>query len=128
MLHHLKGSTEDSTAEIGLLVLETALEAVGPAGEPAAGWNHLALVLIIGDNLGNLHLDIFRIFWLTPQARESIHSLLNLASLDEVAGRIWEEKQATSENDTPGELDANGDAVRAGAFVVFDGIVDAGGE
>ena len=109
-------------------MLETALEAVGPAGEPAAGWDHLALVLVICNDLGNFNLNVLRVFWLTAEPGKSVHSLLNLASLDEVAGRIWEEEQTTAKDDTPGELNADGDAIRAGAIVVFGGIVDAGGQ
>jgi hypothetical protein len=128
LLHHLQRGTEDGTTQVGLLSPETTLEAVGPAGEPSGGWDHLSLVLVVGNDLGNLDLDVFGVLGLATKARQRFHGLLDPASLDEVAGRIWEEDQTTAENKTPGELDADRNAVGASVGAVLGGIVDAGCE
>lgn len=51
LLHHLHGSSQDGSSQVGLLVSEPALEAVHPATEPASGRNHLSLVLFVGNDL-----------------------------------------------------------------------------
>ena len=128
MLHHLQGGTKNRTAEIGLLGPETTLEAIGPAGEPASGWDHFALILIIGNDLGNLDLDIFGFCGLATETRQGLHCLFNSASLDKVARRVRKEEQTNAENEAPGELDTDRNAVGASVASIFRGIIDAGGE
>lgn len=44
--------------------------------------------------------------------------------LDQVTRRVWKEQKADSKNETPGELDADRNAVLAGVLAVADSIVD----
>lgn len=111
LLHHLHGGTEDGSAKVRLGVPERTLEAVGPRAEPSGGGDHLTLVLLVGDDLGNLRLDVLGVLGLTTDARKSINSLFDLTALDEVSGRVGEEEETTSKDDSPGELDTDGDLV-----------------
>lgn len=90
---------------------ETALEAVGPAAEPVGGWDKLSLVLLVGDYLGNLSLDILGVGWLTSKALESLARGFDVSSLDEVSWRVWQEHETASEDDSPSELDSDWDSV-----------------
>jgi hypothetical protein len=128
LLHHLEGGSENGAAQIGFGFPETALEAVGPAGEPAAAGDQVALVLLVGNDLSQLDLDILRLAGLTTETRESSSGLLNVSSLDEVSGRIGQKHQTTTEDQTPGELDGDRDAIIASISAVFGGINDDGGE
>lgn len=96
LLHHLQRSTEDGTAQVGLLVAKTALEAVVPAAKPAGCWDHLSFILIVGNDLGHFDLDVLGIGRLATQARERVDSTVKLASLDEVSGRIGKEGKTTT--------------------------------
>lgn len=128
LLHHLHGGTEDGSAEVGLAIPEAALEAVGPRAEPRGGGDDLALVLLVGDDLGNLRLDVLGVLGLTTDTGESVDSLFDLTALDEVARRVGEEEETDSEDDSPGELDADGDLVGLHGVHVFGSVDDAGGE
>jgi hypothetical protein len=128
LLHHLHRSTEDGSAEVRLAIPEAALEAVGPRAEPRGGGNDLALVLLVGDDLGNLRLDVLGVLGLTTDTGESVDSLLDLTTLDEVSRRVGEEEETNSEDDSPGELKTNGDLVRLHGVEVLGSVDDAGGE
>jgi hypothetical protein len=128
LLHHLHGGTEDGSAEVRLAVPERTLEAVGPRAEPRGGGDHLALVLLVGDDLGNLRLDVLGVLGLTTDARKSVNSLFDLATLDKVSGRVGEEEETTSKDDSPGELDTDGDLVRLHGVELLSSVDDAGGE
>lgn len=128
MLHHLQRSTEDRATKVGLLDPETTLEAIGPAGEPTTGRNHLTLVLVVGNDLSNLDLNVFGFGWLTTEAGERFHGFFDSASLDEITGRVRQEQKATSKDETPGKLNRDRDAVRASVAAVLSGIVDAGSQ
>jgi hypothetical protein len=145
LLHHLERGTEDGAAQIALLVAETTLEAIGPAGEPPGGWDHfpgetlerraklvekqdIPLIFVVGDDLGNLDLDVLAVDWLSTKSGECFHTLLNAAALDEITRAIGEEEETDAENEAPGELDRDGNAVLAGIVAVLRGIVDAGCE
>ena len=128
LLHHLEGGTENGLAEVGVGREDGTTEAVGPSTDPASSWNHGALVLLVGDNLGKLGLDVLRVGWLTTEAAESLASLLDTATLDKVTWGVWKEEETTTKNDTEDELDADWDAVRASVGAVLSGIVDARSE
>lgn len=128
LLHHLHGGTEDGSAEVGLAVPEAALEAVGPRTEPGGGRNHLALVLLVGDDLSNLRLDVLGVLGLTTDTGEGVDSLLDLTTLDVVSRRVREEEKTTTEDDSPGELDTDGDLVRLHGVEVLGSVDDTGGE
>lgn len=128
LLHHLKRGTEDSSAKVRLAIPEAALEAVGPAADPRGRGNDLALVLLVGDNLSQLGLDILGVLGLTADTGEGVNGVFDAAPLDKVSGRVREEQETTTEDDSPGELDGDGDAVGAGAVEVLGSVDNAGGE
>jgi len=128
LLHHLKRGTENGLAEVGVGLEERTLEAVGPTADPAGGWNQGALVLLVGNNLGKLGLDVLRVGWLTTQAAKSITSLLNATTLDEVTWGVWKEEKTDTKNKTEDELDTDWDTVRASVRAVLGGVVDARSE
>jgi hypothetical protein len=128
LLHHLHRSTEDSSAKVRLAIPEAALEAVGPAAEPRGGGNDLSLVLLVGDDLGDLRLDVLGILGLTTDTGKSIDSVFDSALLDEVSGGVGEEEETTTQDDSPGELKTDGDLVRLHAVILLGAVDDAGGE
>lgn len=111
LLHHLQRSTKDGSSQVRLLVTETTLEAVGPASEPAGGWDELSLVFLVGDDFGNLSLNVFGLSWLASKSAQSSSSGLDVSSLDVVSWGIWQEEETDSQDKTPGELDADRDSV-----------------
>lgn len=111
LLHHLERGTENSAAEVRLGLPERTLEAVGPAAEPSGGGDEGTLVLLVGDNLGDFRLDVLGALRLATEASNGLDSLLNLALLDEVTRGLGEEEKTATENQGPGELDSDGDAV-----------------
>ena len=62
------------------------------------------------------------------QAREGLGRHLGLAPLDEEARRLGQDEHADDEDDGPGELDGDGDAVRARVVSVLGRVVDDGRE
>lgn len=122
LLEHLKEDTEHDTAEVARRRPATP-EAVNPAG-----LHVLTLVTEVGDKLGKLRLDVLRISGLTTDPGQSAGSLLKLIILDEVAGRLGQAEKTTAEDDGPGELDGDWNAVRARVHAVLSGLVDARGE
>ena len=113
LLHHLKRGTENGAAQVGLLMPQTAGETVLPAGKPASGWDDLAFVLLVGDNLGKLNADILRALGLATESRERVCCGLKIALFDKVSRRVWEEGETTAENYGPCELDGDGNSVCA---------------
>lgn len=126
LLHHLQRRAENGLAQVGVGLEDRAAEAVGPAVEPAAGRDESALVLLVGDDLCKLGLDELGVRGLASQAREGGTGLLDLAALDEETGRVGEEDQTDTEDDTEDKLDADRDAVRGRAGVALGAVVDAG--
>ena len=74
LLHHLHRSTEDSSAEVRLAIPEAALEAVGPAADKGCRRDDLALVLLVGDDLGDLRLDVLGVLDRKSTRLNSSHS------------------------------------------------------
>lgn len=128
LLHHLERSTKDGLAEVGVGLEERTLEAVGPRSEPGGGGDELALVLLVGDDLGKFNLDVLRVLGLTTKTGEGIRRLGELALLDEITRRVGEEEKAAAEDDGPDELDSDRDAVVGGAGVILGGINHARGQ
>ena len=128
LLHHLKRGTEDSSAKVRLAIPEAALEALSPAADPRGGGNDLALILLVGDNLSQLSLDILGVLGLTTNTGEGVNGVFDAAPLDKVSGRVGEEQETTTEDDSPGELNGDGNAVGLGAVEVLGSVDDAGGE
>merc|ERR1719487_133908 len=114
LLHHLKRRAEDGAAKVAVRVPDAALEAVKPARVPRPGRHGALLDLCVGDDLGELNLDEFRVAGLAAQADEDGARLLNVAALDKVARTVGEEEEAAAQNEAPRKLDPDGDAVRCG--------------
>lgn len=51
-----------------------------------------------------------------------------MAAANEVAGRLGEEQQTKDQDNGPGKLHGDGDAVAASVLAVVGGVVDDGGE
>lgn len=128
LLHHLERSTKNGLAQVGVGLENGAAEAVGPALVPATSRNNGALVLLVGNNLRKLGLDVLAVGGLATQSGEGVASLLDLATLDEVSGGVGKEHQTATKDETPGKLNGNGDAVLASVATVSDCVVDAGGD
>ena len=88
----------------------------------------MALILLIGDNLSKLDLNVLGLTRLTTETRQSIGGSLNVSSLDEVPRGVREEQEATAKNQTPGELDGDGNTVVASISSVLGGIDDNGSQ
>lgn len=86
LLHHLQRGAQNSAAQVGLGVPKTALEAVGPATNPGSLGDKCALILFVGDDLGDLTLYIFRVLGLATDTSNGIDGLLNHALLNIVSG------------------------------------------
>ena len=125
LLHHLKGSTQDGTTQVRLLVPERACEAVGPARNPASRWDHLTLVLFVGNNFSKFDLDVFGIRGLSTESGESVGGSGEFSSLDEVAWGVGKEHQTDTKDESPSELDSNWNTVLTSVATILCGIDDA---
>lgn len=88
----------------------------------------MALVLLVGDDLGDLRLNVLGVLGLTTDTGKGIDSVFDSALLDEVSGGVGEEEETTTKDDSPGELNTNGDLVRLHAVVLLGTVDDTGGE
>lgn len=122
LLHHLQRGTQDGAAQVRLLMAETALEAVGPGVEPAGVGDDGALVLLVGHDLGQFDLDVFRVTGLASQFRQRDGRVLETALLDEVSWRVGESHETERQDESPCELDGNGDSVGASVTSPFGGV------
>ena len=125
LLHHLERSTEDSLAKVGVGLEDRAAEAVGPALEPATSRDDGTLVLLVGNDLSKLSLNELRVLGLATKLGERGLGLGDGLALDVVSGRLGKACNTTTEDETPGELDADGDTVLAAVGAVLDSVVDA---
>lgn len=110
-LGHKEVRVHESTCTQPTWHLKRFREAGSPRSEPRVGRDGRGLILSVGDNLGELGFDVLGGRFLTTETNENITSLVELALLNEVTGRVGQEEQSTTENKTPGELDADWDAV-----------------
>ena len=135
LLHHLEGSTENGLAEVGVGLEEGALEAVHPSGKPATSRDKLALVLLVGDDLGKFEFDqgpevggIGASWVYTTDLHQGLLGLIGTAALDEVTRGVGKASNTSTQDKTPSELDTDGNAVLATVTTVLNGVVDAGSE
>lgn len=128
LLHHLKRSTEDGSAEVRLGFPEAALETVGPAAEPGGVGDESTLVFLIGNNLSQLGLDKLGVGGLATNAAEGRSSSVDSASLDKVSRRVGKEHKATTKNNSPDELKTDGDTVGGLGLELLGAVDDTGGE
>jgi hypothetical protein len=96
LLHHLHGSTQDCAAQIAVSLPKRSLEAIGPAGEIAALWGHLQFVFMVGNDLGQFLLDIFRVPRLATETGQHVGGAFDVAAFDEVSGRFREKEKPDS--------------------------------
>ena len=127
-MHHLQRSTQNGTTEVAVGVPEASTEAVEPAAEVAALGNGLHLILVVGDNLRQFGADELRIAGLVTDTAKSLGGTGQIALLDEVTRRLGQEKETGTKDESPGDLDTDGDAVGAGVGAVLGGVVDAGSQ
>jgi hypothetical protein len=99
-----------------------------PAREPAGLGNDGALVLLVGDDLGQLRLNVVGLSGLATDPAEGEGGILETALLHEVSGRVGQEGQTNAQNQGPGELNTDGDPVRPRVRPVLGGVDHARGE
>lgn len=128
LLHHLKRGTEDSLAEVRVGLPEGTLEAVGPRAEPSGGGNKLTLVLLVGDNLGKLDLDVLGVGVLATELGQGVGGSSEVTLLDEVAGRVGKAHETTGEDDSPDELNSDGNAINTRVGPLLGSVNDASGK
>jgi hypothetical protein len=79
---------------------------------------------VVGDDLGELILDVGRVSGLTTNAGERAGGIVDAALLDVPTGRLGEEGETGTEDESPEELDGDGDAVRARVGSVLRAVAD----
>ncbi|KAI2255605.1 hypothetical protein LOZ10_005651, partial [Ophidiomyces ophidiicola] len=128
LLHHLQGDAEDGATQVAGRVGQRAAEAVEPGGKVAVVRHDLQLVLVVGDDLGELLLDVLGVDGLAAEGGEGGLGAVEVVLLDEVAGRLGQQEEADGEDEGPEHLQGDGDAVGAGVGAVLGAVVDARGE
>jgi hypothetical protein len=108
LLESLKTTTGSETLS------EVSLEAVDVAGLSKGHF-----VFVVGSNLSQLGLDRGVIDSKTSQFGESTSSFLVLALLDVESRSFGKNKQTSEQNDCPGELDGDRNAVTSGALDIL---------
>lgn len=103
---------------------ERSSKALYPACEEVAIWHLTALVLFVGYYFTEFDLNIFGFKGLATESGESVSSILETTTLDEVTRRIGKEQKTTTKDKTPSKLDANWDSVRSSVISAFSSITD----
>lgn len=107
---------------------ELALQDRGLEAVPVGGLADAALKVQVGLDLAELRDDDRVSLVEASHAGERAGGRFHLAGADEVARRLGQEDHAEEEDEGPGKLDGDGDAVGAGVGAVGGGVVDDGGE
>jgi hypothetical protein len=102
---------------------QVALEAV-----EVGGFAKTKLILVVGLDLGQFLADGRVIGREAAETAEGSGGAIDVAPLDQVPGRVREDQHTADENDRPGKLDRDGDAVAAGVHAVLRGVVDDRGQ
>ena len=79
---------------------------------------------MVGNDFGEFLGDKLRVDWLTTNRCKSLSSLLMLALLDKVTRRLRQEGNATSEDESPQELDSHRDTVGTTVHAVLSSVDD----
>lgn len=114
LLHHLERGAQNGLAQVGVGLPERALEAGRPGTEPGSRGNESLLVLLVGDDLSQLVLDVLGLAGLATEPGKSLAGLGELAALDKVTGRVGQEDDAETENGSPDKLQTDGQTVGVG--------------
>jgi hypothetical protein len=128
LLHHLKRGTENGSSKVRFGIPEAAAEAGEPTAPECGVRDQGTLILFIGDDLGDLGLNIGGILGLSTNAGKSIDSIFNASLLDVVTRRVGKEEQAATKNESPGELQSNRDTIGSGRVEILSSVDNAGGE
>lgn len=80
---------------------------------------------MICHNLRQLILDIIRVLGLTTNAGKNLRSLSQVALSNKVTRGLGQTEQTTSQDQGPGELEADWDTVGARVETVLSAVVDA---
>ena len=128
MLHHLERCSEDGATQIALGFPYATREAVGPTGEVTVTGNDLALVLGVGNDFCEFDLDVIRVFRLTTENGQRSASLIEFATLHEITRGFREEEETGGQNDTPCELNGNGNTILTGVSSRLGGVDHDGSE
>ena len=128
LLHHLQRCAEDGPAQIAGGLEQSALEAVEPGAEVSTLRDDLHLVFVVGNNFGQLLLDILGIRGLTTKTGQHDRCFVHPSLLDEVSRRFRQEQKADAQDQGPGELNPNGDSIRSRIIAVLGRVIDAGGQ
>jgi hypothetical protein len=83
---------------------------------------------VVGLDLLELLDDSRVVCWKTANAAERLVSLVELAGPDEIARSLGKEEHAAEENERPGELNGDGNAVAARIVTLASGIVNDSSE
>ena len=120
--------TNHCPTHVAVTLGDVAGKAIGPTAQPCGLWDDLQLILVIGNNLRKLVLDVLGLDWLPTDFGQSLGGRFELASLDIVSRGLGKEEETGGQNDGPEELDGDRDSVRAGVIAVLSCINDAVGQ
>ena len=88
--------------------------------------NNAHLILVVGNDLSKLLLDVLRLCRLTTNARQDSCGLVKSSLDDKVSWRFWEQEETSGKDDSWDQLDGNRNSVGATIKAVLGGVVDAG--
>ena len=77
--------TNYGPADIAVTLGDVSGKAIGPAAYPCRLWDHLQLILMVGNNLSQLILDIVGLNRLSADSGQGLGGSLELALLDKVS-------------------------------------------
>ena len=121
LLEHLEERADKDLANVGVAVADTASEAAEPAD-----LTNLHLVLVVGLDLCELILNILGADRLSTDTSQRISSLVKLLLLNKETRRFWKESESNSEDQGPGELDTDRNAIGSGIVAVLHSVGDDG--
>jgi hypothetical protein len=119
LLEHLKANTDEDTAEVARR--RHAHEAVDPASLRDA-----TLILVVGLDLRELIFKVVGVDGLASETRQGSERLLTATFLHVPTGRLGEEEESDSENESPDELDGDRNTVRGKTVPLVGSLVDTG--
>ena len=80
---------------------------------------------MVGDNFGQLMLDIVRVGWMTSDPSKSDRSSIDPALLNIPSRRFGQEEESDTEDQSPQELDSHWDSVGTSVHPILGGVDDA---
>lgn len=83
---------------------------------------------MVGNDLGQFVLDQLRVAGLSTKSGQHLGGTVEVAALDKIPWRLGEEEETGPEDQSPQQLNGDGNAVGAGVVAVLGAIVDTRGE